>query len=318
MDFKVYLNETLLQKIVKGARYPIDIYNYDVPFPRKKMEILSEFERISQIDVNNLIDVIYKVPNRTSEIYNSLSSEERDEVESMIKSVYNELIQGITNCIDSYDNVTAEKYDGLKLDDFEWPEGFPAGNEGRKKMMELKLLEPNVILKEKSILGISTHLRWASVSLEAGPSVSILKNMVKLDAIELRAGARVEIWTSYNWYNCYKWCTKWETVKKWKYVAFSKTGLDITSVVEIPISSRNNIVVAGVNFKSLKLNWSIIKLFDLAPFANSYLKNKVVEIFDGNKFVQTIPLLSSAYKVSNLEISVNDKIIETSVDVVEV
>lgn len=317
MDIKVEINDTVLAKITESAKYPVVVLDYDKPFEIKSLEenLVSVNQALDEGEVNNFIDTIYGESSHHSEFYNSLEKEEKEEADKLVKEVYNEVIQAITACVNSYDNVKAGKVNGRTLEHWEWPEGIPAGDEGRKAMMEMRLEEPGALLKNNSIVSVKTHLRRAKIELMKAPSVKFQSGKIDIDNVDLRSGARVELWVSYKWPNCYRWCTQWRWVTKWAYTAITINDIKVKAAADVPLATSGNVLTAGVKFQDLRLDHNLVDWINLAPVANNFLSDKVVKIYDANKFIQTIPVIEKEFRISKFEVISGSNLLTTGLEI---
>lgn len=312
MDFKIEIKDSVLNKITESAEYPLTVFYLDEPFERKiNPQNNSQSRSMDLKEIHAIIDTVYGNQQSTSRVYQSMEPEEQQAIKDLVKKTYNDVIQSITNCIRSYDEVKAGRINGLTLADWEWPEGISS----KEDMLNLRLQEPNKLLKNNSFISIKTHLRRAKIELLESPSVKFDQNNIEIENIKLRAGARVEFWTSYKWPNCYKWCTKWEWVTKWKYVAITKNNLRVKSNLDINLQTVNNILYAKPDFKELIIDHNVFNWINLASLANKYLSKSKVEVYNANIFIKTIPVIEKDFKVSKFELIPNNTALTASIDI---
>lgn len=297
MDIKTDINDALLNKIAKSAKYPLTLLLHDEEFDPSLVASRIETDTtctLGKTQIDSLIDAVYKPDQpQVSAIFDGFSKDEKEEFANHIKSIYSDWIESLTSCLRAY----AEAIGNGEADEFEWPEG-----ETQQTLMEKKKMEPNQALKTLSIMATRTHLRRAKVELTQAPELSFVNGSLRIENIKILAGARVEIWQSYNWYKCYKYCTKWETVRKWKYIAITKNDIKVKSDVKINLRTKANILTAVPEFKELRLDHNVFDLFNLAPLANRFLSTEV-HIYDANKFVQTIPLIEKDFRITVFEVA---------------
>lgn len=298
MDIKIQLNDSLLNKIINSVNYPLVILNHDEVFEPFKALSRSDSDRtltLSKKELNSLIDAVYRPNERNiSTIYDNFDKVETEEVEHFIKAIYSEWIESLTLCLRAYE----EAIQLGEEKEFVWPEG-----ESQESLQLKKKLEPNEALKEISMIATKTHLRRATVELTEAPKLKFENGKFTIDNIKIRASVRVEIWQSYNWYKCYRYCTRWETVRKWNYVAITKNGLKVKSQVDVGLKTSSNVLTAHPSFKELRIDHNVFNIFDLSSLANKFISNIKIEVYDANKFTQTIPLIEKDFKISAFEIN---------------
>jgi hypothetical protein len=143
------------------------------------------------------------------------------------------------------------------------------------------------------------HLK---VSLRTEPRLLLSSPRIDVKGLRVEAEATGELWAKYPWWNCYKWCLKWEKVIKCERIASVSPRLDVAADAHANFQVNGVEVVCRAEFDRLRLDYPILDKIPLEAVANLFLKNKTIPVYDASKLVQTIPIFGSKFGVDCIEL----------------
>jgi hypothetical protein len=141
------------------------------------------------------------------------------------------------------------------------------------------------------------HLK---ITLKRRPSFNLRSPRIDLNGIRVNIVATGELYAKYPWWNCYKWCTKWDKVIKCDRIGSVTISVDIAIEAHAILSTQGSSVFATAEFDKLRLDYPILRLLPLEDLVNPVLKHKKLKIYDASKLVSTIPLLGSRFRIKTI------------------
>lgn len=143
---------------------------------------------------------------------------------------------------------------------------------------------------------------YLRVVVKSRPTVSLSSPRIDLDGVRIEVTATGELWAQYPWWNCYRWCTKWEKVRKCDRVARLTVSPDIAADAHATVSARSALVIIKGAFDRLRLDYDILREIPLEDAANAVLKDKLVYVYDASQLIATVPMLQSRFSVEKISL----------------
>lgn len=146
---------------------------------------------------------------------------------------------------------------------------------------------------------------WCSrlqVVVKQRPKVDLSSPRVDLNGVKVHIDATGELWAKYPWWNCYRWCTKWEKVHKCKRIASVSPALEIAAEAHATAEANGPRVYVRGAFDKLRLDYPILEKIPLEGLANRALGGKRVLAYDASQLITTVPVLQSRFAVETLSL----------------
>jgi hypothetical protein len=148
--------------------------------------------------------------------------------------------------------------------------------------------------------GLYAWCPYLRVIIETKPRIGLRSPRIDLNGIEIKVTATGELWSKFPWWNCHRWCTKWEKVIKCERIGSITVSPKIKAEAHAILRAESTKILAQGHFDKLRLNYEILDKIPLEGIANKQLKDKLVFVYDAAKFVTTVPLLESKFAVDTI------------------
>jgi len=153
--------------------------------------------------------------------------------------------------------------------------------------------------------GIYAWNPFLRVTIKKKPRVSLRSPRIDLNGISIEVAATGELWSKYPWWNCYKWCTKWEKVHKCDRIASLTVSPDIAAEAHATIEAAAARVLVRGEFDKLRLDYDILNKIPLEGVANKALKGKPLFVYDASQLIATVPILQSRFGIEKIVLPPN-------------
>jgi hypothetical protein len=148
--------------------------------------------------------------------------------------------------------------------------------------------------------GIYAWNPYLRVTVKKRPSIGLQSPRIDLSGISIEVVATGELWAKYPWWNCYKWCTKWEKIHKCDRVASLTVSPDIAANAHAVVQTSGARVLVQAEFDKLRLDYDILRKIPLEGVANSALRGKSLFVYDASQLIATVPVLQSRFAVDEI------------------
>lgn len=170
-------------------------------------------------------------------------------------------------------------------------------------------------LSDVEFYAVCTRLK---VTIRKRPQIKLSSPRIDLSGIKLEILATGELWAKYKWPNCYRWCTKWEWVKKCKSVASITVSPEIRAKAHCTLSTQGARVLAKAKFDELRLDYHILDKIPLEGLANSALDGKPVVIYDASKLIAAVPVFQSSFGIKSISLPSDPSGLTVAVEIAEI
>lgn len=282
-DIYTEVNQSASDKVIKSATYPLTVLEKMEAFPgctklaaKMATEDGAPFYALTKSEINEYL---------TAAVADMTSSLKIDEV-SVSSEIYafgGEIIQQAQHVIDAGTRAKG-KYDGPDL-------------KGLQKIVDGGIEGLGDTLGD---WGMYAWCPYLQVIVKKEPDISLASPRISLNGIEIKVSATGELWAKFPWWNCHKWCTKWQKVIKCKRIASISASPIIKAEAHAILRAEAAKIVAHGKFDKLRLKGKILDKIPLEGIANKALDRKLVYVFDARKFVATVPTLESKFSVDKV------------------
>jgi hypothetical protein len=151
------------------------------------------------------------------------------------------------------------------------------------------------------------------VTVKSQPTLKLASPRIDLDGVRLEIRATGELYAKYPWWNCYKWCLKWEKVHKCDRIASVTVAPDIAIDAHADLSVDGLTITATGIFDKLRLDFPILRDLPLEGLANSLLAARSMTIYDASKLIATVPVVQSRFVIEAIDLPASPDGIEVGV-----
>lgn len=170
-------------------------------------------------------------------------------------------------------------------------------------------------LSDVEFYAFCSHLK---ITIRQRPQIKLSSPRIDLSGVMLEILATGELWWKYPWANCYRWCTKWEWVKKCKRIARLTVSPEIKAKAHCNFSTQGARVLAKGRFDELRLDYPILDKIPLEGLANSALDGKPVPVYDASKLIATIPIFESEFGIKSITLPPDPSGLTVTVEIVQI
>lgn len=151
------------------------------------------------------------------------------------------------------------------------------------------------------------------ITVKSRPSLKLASPRIDLDGIRVEIRATGELYAKYPWWNCYKWCLKWEKVHKCDRIASATVAPDIAIDAHADLTVAGLTINAQGTFDKLRLDYPILRDLPLEGLANKLLAARTMTIYDASKLIATVPVVESRFVIEALDLPASPHGIEVGV-----
>ncbi len=173
-------------------------------------------------------------------------------------------------------------------------------------------------LTTRAGFGLYAWGKYIRVNLEKKPSIKLQSPKIVLNDIEVEAKATGELWASYKWPKCYRWCTRWKIVTKCSRIASVTMTVKVKANSHIDIHTQGAKVLAKLVIDYLALNYPVLDKLDFSSLANKGLKDKAVFVFDAGQLVATVPVIEKDFKAAQVRLPSSADSVKVEISIVKV
>lgn len=150
--------------------------------------------------------------------------------------------------------------------------------------------------------GVYAWCPYLRVVIKKQPTIALRSPRIDLNGISIEVTATGELWAKYPWWNCYKWCTKWEKVHKCDRIASLTVSPDVLAEAHANIESSAARIFVRAEIDKLRLDYEILNKILLEGIANDDLRGRLVFVYDAAQLVATVPVLQSKFAIERVDL----------------
>lgn len=311
-DLRATINQSMADKIVNSVNYPFTVFEHRKPF--EGFSLKNEIEIDDEIDIDS--ELFLKETNTILSkkfTINGYDAVEQDSVNLATNSL-NELRalkENFKECLSAYKKI--EEHNAQNPDQTHQWDG-PTEEFLNNIIKDIEDYENNNLANYKSLSGLielKAQITWIRVNLGKRPNFGLHGQRFDINIPSILPSGTGEVWAKHKWLKCVKYvsifgkkvCVGWKwTTKLTRLLSVTLKDIKLKVKAHAIVKPLGAIVnVYGV-FDELRLDYKWIDKIPLEKLANKILGNKPVAVFDASKFVQTVPVLNSSFRVAKLEI----------------
>lgn len=141
---------------------------------------------------------------------------------------------------------------------------------------------------------------YLRVIVKQRPQLKLASPRIDLTGVLVEVTATGELWWKHPWFNCYRWCTKWDKVIKCDKIGSITVSPDLRAEAHANVEADGTRVKVRAEFDRLRLAYKILEKIPLEGIANRKLRDKLIYVYDAAQLVATIPVLQSKFAVSSI------------------
>lgn len=306
-DFVATINQSMANKLVDSVTYPFIVFEHRKTFSGFSAldQAVDIFEDEILIDTKLLANDAMQTLKATYGRRRSVDQASED-IGAQVGEDFEETLSVYENCLKSFDEVEAHNQanPNRKLT---WD--GPSKTELKSIIASLKKFG-EYSLKDftqiKKIVEFKVFVSWIRIAVSK-PSFTLSGSSFQLNVPDVLPSGTGEVWAKYKWIKCIK--RKWGICYRWKIVTKSKRILKVTlKDIKTELSVVAEIMVSGplvrvfANVIKLRLKYKYLDKIPLEKLANKKLSDKPVIAFDASKFVATMPMLGSKFRVQKIAV----------------
>lgn len=277
-DLYAEIKQSVCDKLLSSTSYPFKALENRQNFPgcsNLAAKYKDSFYELSKKEIKDLL-------NSSLATVRSRSNNTQS-VHSQVYSFAGSIIQQAKSVIDAASSAGA---------DYEGPEV--------KEMQEIVNGGIESLTETLGDFGIYAWNSYLRITIDAKPSILLKSPRIDLNGINIEVTATGELWSKYPWWNCHKWCTKWEKIHKCEKIASLTVSPNLKAEAHADIQTQGARVNILVEFDKLRLAYDILDKIPLEGIANRELKGKPVFIYDASQLVTTVPVLGSKFSIDSI------------------
>jgi len=278
-DLYAEVEQSACDKLVGSVSYPLKAFEKKQDFPGcSKMAARDDgpFYEYSKQEIKKML--------KASLAYvKDLPKESAPSVQDDIYSFAGSIIEQAKKVLESANSAGAE-YEGPKPKDMQAI--VDGGIEG--------------LVDTLGDFGLYAWCPYLSVVVKQKPQIKLGAPRIDLNGIGVEVTATGELWAKSPWWNCYKYCFKWEKVYKCIRIGSLTVSPDIKVEAHANVEASGSRVYVRGEFDKLRLNYDILDKIPLEGIANKALRDKLVFVYDAAQFIATVPILQTKFTVDSL------------------
>lgn len=289
-DLITILNQSIADKIVKSAKYPIDLFDINQPFPHK-VQSAFEVSKGLQYDFtsNEIKDLLTRSYNTGSIAVdyagNSTGDYDASNDNSIEEAVLNEASLVVMEAKSALKACTDPAYEGPPKEYLETiiKKGVPGLYESTAKGIKFKF-----------------HIPKLSGTALSRPDVIFNSPATQLKNGQIRANATGELWMRRPSIRCSRLCTRWRIT--WKWVRVFRISISLKFKIEAlaTASIRNSMIVVQGKFTKFRLDYKYFRKIKLEGIVNKAMADRLVYLYDTSKLIASIPVLDAQFGIDKV------------------
>jgi hypothetical protein len=166
---------------------------------------------------------------------------------------------------------------------------------------------------------IIAHLAWLKIVLNDKPAISLNVPTIGLGGIDVSVSATGELWWYHPTFHCSSLCFNWSVTWGWdRIVPITVNNIKIACSAHANVSAAGTLITVQGFIDKLRLDYPILRDIPLEGFANDFLGNKLIVVFDAGKFLATVPVLNSNFAISSVQLPPSQGRIEADIAIKQI